>query len=78
MSNRMFYDFFLLKVSGWGVNERGAPNDKLMTTNLQFVSRKRCSTLVPSDFKPFVTFDKFCAVVEGDRQGMLSSIKLKL
>ncbi|XP_065210564.1 modular serine protease-like [Planococcus citri] len=66
------------KVSGWGANEYGKLSERLLTTNLPFISRGQCLNTVPSDFKPFVTLDKFCAgsqtgssVLQGDSGGGL-------
>ncbi|XP_065223466.1 modular serine protease-like isoform X2 [Planococcus citri] len=66
------------KVSGWGENEYGYLSEKLMTIYLPFISRERCLNIVPDDFKPFITFDKFCAgsekgpgVLKGDSGGGL-------
>lgn len=68
----------LAKVSGWGYNENDALLEPLHTADLPFISRKRCIEMVPKDFRPYVTFDKFCAgsetgagVLQGDSGGGL-------
>ena len=51
------------------MDQNGKYNEALMTTNLPFISRERCIKIVPYDFKPFVTFHKFCAGSEDGRGG---------
>ncbi|XP_065208510.1 uncharacterized protein LOC135837230 [Planococcus citri] len=54
------------KVSGWGrIEHEGKYSENLTTVNLPFISRQRCYDIVPDDFKPFITLDKFCAGKEG-------------
>ncbi|XP_065210568.1 modular serine protease-like [Planococcus citri] len=66
------------KVVGWGVNELGKLSEQLLTANLPFISNNRCISIVPNDFKPYITYDKFCAgsetgpgVLQGDDGGGL-------
>ncbi|XP_065210570.1 clotting factor C-like [Planococcus citri] len=61
------------KAVGWGFNEFGKLNEKLQTGILPFISNKRCTSIVPKDFKPYITYDKFCTGSkiggDGPRQG---------
>ncbi|XP_065225688.1 uncharacterized protein LOC135849263 [Planococcus citri] len=60
------------KVVGWGLDDKDEYTEKLMATDLPFISRSRCVNIVPNDFKPYITNDKFCAGSEtgpGVRQG---------
>ncbi|XP_065207242.1 uncharacterized protein LOC135836375 [Planococcus citri] len=49
------------KVVGWGRTENGTLSTVLRNISLPYISYQRCVDKVNSDFKPFVTFDKFCA-----------------
>lgn len=57
-----------LQVVGWGNDENSTLLEFLHTANLPFISRQRCIEVVPDDFKPYVTLDKFCA---GSEEGTI-------
>lgn len=49
-------------VAGWGYTEvDGKPSDTLKTANLPVINFQQCKREAPSDYKQFVTPDKFCA-----------------
>ncbi|XP_065209905.1 uncharacterized protein LOC135838202 [Planococcus citri] len=53
-------------VSGWDkIEYEGEYSENLTTVNVPFISRKRCGNIVPDDFMPYITFDKFCTGKEG-------------
>ena len=49
------------QVVGWGLNEHERYSENLTTTNLPFISHKRCVGIMHENFQRFVTNDKFCA-----------------
>ena len=51
------------------MNEFGKLSEKLLAANLPFISNRRCLSIVPPDFKSYITYDKFCA---GSESGMKS------
>ena len=69
---------FSLQVSGWGVNEKGDLSENLRTIDLPYVSRKQCLSIVPTDFRHYVTFDKFCVGTEKGEYTKLLQILVTL
>ncbi|XP_073964314.1 clotting factor C-like [Choristoneura fumiferana] len=55
------------KVSGWGLTAADGPaSSLLLTTDLPYVDATKCMDELPSEFKPHLTSDKFCA---GNKNG---------
>ncbi|KAI8426714.1 hypothetical protein MSG28_014420 [Choristoneura fumiferana] len=55
------------RVSGWGLTAADGPaSSLLLTTDLPYVDATKCMDELPSEFKPHLTSDKFCA---GNKNG---------
>lgn len=49
------------KAVGWGKTITGLPSDSLQEINMPFVPYDQCLAAVPTDFRGYITSDKFCA-----------------
>ncbi|EFN75956.1 Limulus clotting factor C [Harpegnathos saltator] len=66
------------KLAGWGKDITGKPTEDLYEVTMPYVTRQKCLDNVPSQFRGFITWDKFCAgrmngssACEGDSGGGL-------
>ncbi|XP_066591543.1 uncharacterized protein [Prorops nasuta] len=66
------------KAVGWGKTQEGIASESLQEVNLPFVPYDQCLSAVPTDFRGYITSDKFCAgylngssLCEGDSGGGL-------
>ncbi|KAK3917276.1 Coagulation factor IX [Frankliniella fusca] len=67
------------KVVGWGTTNDGKPSPVLQSAEMPFIPFETCERVVPAEFVPFLTSDKFCAghvdgaqVARGDSGGGLA------
>ncbi|XP_059045004.1 modular serine protease-like [Achroia grisella] len=67
------------KVAGWGLVSEGNASPTLQVVELPIISYGDCSSLIPEDFRRYLTYDKICAgyidkgtaVCQGDSGGGL-------
>lgn len=64
--------FFYKQAVGWGKTAEGVPSIELQEINLPYIPFEQCMSDVPSEFRGYVTPDKFCA---GYLNGMSKNIE---